>query len=75
MSVDKSKKFPLIPKKATRAPFCCCSNYAAVGHIGMQIFNFFILSVIIAPHNILIPHITKSYLSIVTLNACELELN
>ena len=56
------------------AQFCCC-NYATVGHIGMQIFNFVVLSVIIAPQNILTPHISKTSLPIVSLNVRELELN
>ena len=41
----------------------------------MQIFNFVVLSVIIAPHNVLIPHISKTHLHIVSLNVRELELN
>ena len=56
------------------AQFCCC-NYATVGHSGMQIFNFVVLSVIIAPQNILTPHISKTSLPIVSLNVRELELN
>ena len=56
-------------------PFCSCSNYAAIGQNGMQIFNFVVLSVIIAPHNVLTRHVSKTYLSIVSLNAHELELN
>ena len=54
------------------AQFCCC-NYATVDHIGMQIFNFVVLSVIIAPQNILTPHISKTSLPIVSLNVSELE--
>ena len=38
--------------------FCCCCNYATVGHVGTQIFNFVVLSVIIAPQNVLAPHNT-----------------
>ena len=32
---------------------CCCCNYATVGHIGMQIFNFVVLSLIIALSTVL----------------------
>ena len=35
--------------------FCCCCNYATVGHIGMRIFNFVVLSVITNAHNVPIP--------------------
>ena len=41
----------------------------------MQILNFVILSVIIAPHNVLTPHISKTHLPIVSVNVHELELN
>ena len=41
----------------------------------MRIFNFVILSVITAPHNVLTPHISKTHLPIVSLNVRELELN
>ena len=34
-------------------PFSCCCNYATVSHIGMQIFNFLVLSVIIAYDSVL----------------------
>ena len=57
------------------APLRCCCNYATAGHIGMQIFNFVVLSVIIVPHNVLTPHISKIHLPIVSLNVRELELN
>ena len=55
-------------------PFCCCCNYATVGHIGMRIFNFAVLSVITAPHNVLTPHISKTNLPIVLLNVREVKL-
>ena len=55
--------------------FCCCYNYATVGHIGMQIFNFVVLSVIMASHNVLTLHITKTHFLIVSLNVRKLELN
>ena len=38
----------------------------------MQIFNFVVLSVIIASHNVLTPHFSKTYLPIVLLNEREL---
>ena len=34
----------------------------------MQIFNFVVLFVIIASHNVLTPHISKTHLLIVSLN-------
>ena len=40
----------------------------------MQIFNF-VLSVIIAHHNVLTPHISKTHLPIISFNVRELELN
>ena len=57
------------------APFCYCCNYATVGHISTQIFNFVVLSVIVAPQNVLAPHKSKTNLPIVSLNLRELELN
>ena len=45
-----------------------------LGHIGMQIFIFVVLSVIIPPHNVLTAHISKAHLPIVSLNVHELEL-
>ena len=56
-------------------PFCCYCNYATVGHIDMQIFNFVVLSVITAPHNIPTLHISETHLPNVSLNIHELELN
>ena len=41
----------------------------------MRIFNFVVLSVITAPHNIPTPHISETHLSIVSLNVREVELN
>ena len=41
----------------------------------MRIFNFVFLSLIIAPHNVPTPHISKSHLHTVSLNVHELELN
>ena len=40
----------------------------------MRIFNFAVLSVITAPHNVLTPHISKTNLPIVLLNVPEVEL-
>ena len=56
------------------APFCCCCNYATVGHIGVKIINFVVLSMIMASTNILTPRISKIYLLIVSLNVRKLEL-
>ena len=53
--------------------FRCCCNYATVGHIGMQAFNFVVLSVVIAPHIVLNPQISKTHLSIVSLNVRKIE--
>ena len=40
----------------------------------MRIFNFAVLSVITAPHNVLTPHISKTNLPIVLLNVREVKL-
>ena len=56
-------------------PFCCCCNYATVGHIGIRLFNFVVLSVITVPHNLPTPHIGKTHLPNVSLRVCKLELN
>ena len=56
-------------------PFSYCCNYATVGHIGMQFFNFIVLSVIIAHYSLLTPHNRKSHLHISSLDVRELELN
>ena len=42
---------------------------------GMQIFIFVVLPVIYALHNVLIPHISKTHLPIISLNVSDLELN
>ena len=55
--------------------FCCCCNYAIVRHIGMRFFNFVVLSVIIAPHNVPTSHISKTNLPTVSINVSKLELN
>ena len=55
--------------------FSCCCIYATVGHIGMQIFNFIILSVIIVHHSALTPQISKIRLRISSLNVRALELS
>ena len=41
----------------------------------MQTFSFVVSSVIIAPQNVLTPHISKTHLPIVSLIVRELELN
>ena len=74
-SVNESKTFTLIPEKVTHGPISCCCNYATVGHIGMKIFNFMVLSVIIAHHSVLTSHISKTHLPISSFNVRELELN
>ena len=55
--------------------FCCCCNYAKVGHMGVRIFNFVVLFVITALHNVSRPHISKTHLPIVSPNVRKLELN
>ena len=54
--------------------FSCCWNYATVGHIGMQILYVIVLSVIIAHHSVLAPHINKTHPPISSLNVRELEM-
>ena len=39
--------------------FCCYCNSTTVGHIGIRIFYFVVLSVITAPHNAPTPYISK----------------
>ena len=56
-------------------PFCCCCDYVTVGHIGMRIFNFVVLSGITAPRNVPTPYISKTNLPIVSLNVRKFELN
>ena len=56
-------------------PLCCGCNYATIGHIGLQIFSFIVLSVIIAPRNVLNSHISKTHLPSVLLNVRELEFD
>ena len=58
--VNESKTFLLFQKKWQMVPFSYFCNYATVGHIGMHIFNFVALSVIIALHNVLVEAITFS---------------
>ena len=55
-------------------PFCCCYNYAKVGHIVIRIFSFVVLSVITDPHCVSTSHISKPICTIVSLNVSELEL-
>ena len=54
MSVNKCRRGQCYRKKSLN------SNYATVGQIGAQIFNFGVLSVIIAPQNIITSHINKN---------------
>ena len=58
MSVDKCRRVSLL-------------HYATVGYIGMQIFNFIVLFVTIAHHSFLTPDISKTHLSISSLNVRE----
>ena len=41
----------------------------------MLMFNFVVLSVVTAPHNVSNPHISKIHLPIVSLNVREVECN
>ena len=54
--------------------YCCCCNYAIVGHISMQVFNFVVLSVNIPPHNVVTRYISKTHWLIASLNVGELKL-
>ena len=57
-------------------PFCCCCNYATVDKIGIQIFSFVVLFVILASHNVLTRHISKTHLhNIVSFIVRELKSN
>ena len=70
------KKFLLwFQKKRLMVQFRCCCNFATVGHIGMQIFNFIVSSVIITHHSLLPPRISKTHFPISSLNVRELNLN
>ena len=73
--MDESKNFSLIPEKVTRGPILFCCNYVTVDHIGMQIFKLLVLFVIIALHNVLTPHNSKTHLPIVSRTVRKLELN
>ena len=78
MSVDECRRietFSLIPEKVTHSPILLLLQFATVGHIGMKIFSFVVLPVIIAPDNVLTPHISKTHKSIVSFNEHKLELN
>ena len=58
------------------ASFCCCCNYATVGHISIKFYNFLVSSVInAAHHSALTPHISRTYLPVCLINVGELELN
>ena len=74
-SVDDSKFFSLIPEKVTHGPILLLLQLCTVGHIGMRIFSFVVLSAINAPRNVSTPYISKTNLSIVSLNVCGLKLN
>ena len=57
------------------APFSCCCNFGTADHIGMQIFNFTVSSVIIAHHSVLSPRISKTHFPISSLNVRKPKLN
>ena len=73
MSVDKSKNFSLIPEKMTRG---LISLLLQLCNSRPHMYaNFVLLSVIVAPHNVLTPRISKTHLPIASLNVRELEFN
>ena len=78
-SVEESKIFTLIPEKVTYCPIFLLlqignhANYA-ISAI-MQIFNFIVLSAIIAHYIVFTPQINKTHLLISSLNVRELVLN
>ena len=53
------KKIFFDSRKSDTAAFFCCCNHAIVGHVGMRIFNFVLLSVITAPPSIVPPNVRK----------------
>ena len=57
-----------------RGPILLLLQYATLGHTGMFMFNFVVLSVTIDLHNVLTAHISETHLPIVSLNIRELEL-
>ena len=72
MSVDESLDEC---RRVTRQVYTNVDESKSFSLIGRQIFNFVALSVIIVPHNVLTPHISKTHLHIFSLNARELEWN
>ena len=74
-SVDVSKNFLLIPEKLIHSTILVMLQLCNSTPHWYANFNFVVLSVIIAPHNFLIPHISKTYLPRVQLNAREPELD
>ena len=73
-SVDDSKFFSLIPEKVTHGPILLLLQLCTVGHIGMRIFSFVVLSAINAPRNVSTPYISKTNLSIVSRMWTQIEL-
>ena len=55
-------------------PFCCCISYATVCHIAIKIVRVVVLSVIIAPHIVRTPHISKTHMPIVLLKGAFSDL-
>ena len=75
MSVDECRRIKKFFLDSRHGPIFCSCNYATEDHIGMRIFDFVVLSLITAPHNVLTPHFSKTHLPIVSLNVREVELN
>ena len=74
-SLDESKNFCLITEKVINGPILLLLQYARIGHIGMRLFNFAVLSVAVAAHNVPAPDISKTHLSNASLKVQKLELN
>ena len=74
-SVDESKNFSLIPEKVAHGPILLLLQLCNSRPHQYVNFQFVIISVITAPHNVPTPHISKTYLPIVSLNVREVELN
>ena len=75
MSVDVCRRIKRFFLDSRYGPIFCSCNCATEDHIGMRIFDFVVLSLITAPHNVLTPHFSKTHLPIVSLNVREVELN
>ena len=71
-SVDGSKKFSSIPLKMIHGPILLLLQLGNSRPHRYAIFNFVVLSVITAPHNVLTPHTSETHLTIVSFNVREL---